>query len=180
MAERSDYHHGALRLALLEAARSALRADPGHDPSLRAMADAIGVSATAPYAHFPDKDTILAAVAKTGFDDLAVRLRAAAGAGDDARQDVARTYLEFAADEPGLYRLMFATRLDNRRFADLAASQRQAFAAITETYLDDPFPERSAMRLWGTLHGFAQLLAVDCLPDAQSDPALLAELAVSG
>ncbi|MBX9748821.1 MAG: TetR family transcriptional regulator, partial [Roseococcus sp.] len=57
------YHHGDLRAALLDAADALL--DEGGDGavSLREAARRAGVSPTAAYRHFADKEALLAALA---------------------------------------------------------------------------------------------------------------------
>src|ERR1039457_2812166 len=72
------YHHQNLRGALLAAALDLIRQKGGsHGFTLRAVARRAGVSHTAPYRHFRNKDDLLGAIAEEGFLRLAVFLRAA-------------------------------------------------------------------------------------------------------
>jgi AcrR family transcriptional regulator len=75
--EKPRYHHGDLRAALLGAAMELLEEDDG-GLSLRAVARRAGVSATAPYRHFADKEALESELAAQGFADLGRRLGAAA------------------------------------------------------------------------------------------------------
>ena len=61
------YHHGNLRAALIEAGMALLAARALDDLSLREVARAVGVSATAVYRHFPDKGALMAALAAEGL-----------------------------------------------------------------------------------------------------------------
>ena len=63
----SSYHHGNLRQELMELAEKHLVEGGVRDLSLRALAREIGVSQTAPYRHFRDKNALLAALATEGF-----------------------------------------------------------------------------------------------------------------
>ncbi len=63
----SNYHHGNLRQELMELAERHLIEGGVGDLSLRALAREIGVSQTAPYRHFRDKNALLAALATEGF-----------------------------------------------------------------------------------------------------------------
>ena len=64
---RPSYHHGDLRQALLKGALD-LIADVGIDNlSLRRLAERVGVSRTAPYHHFSDKNDLLCAIAAVDF-----------------------------------------------------------------------------------------------------------------
>ena len=108
---KAAYHHGNLHEALLEAARALLAESGVEGLSLRKVAKAAGVSATAPYSHFRDKQALLAELAAEGFDELADSMESqAASAGDDTRQrlaGLARGYVAFATQNPALFQLMF-------------------------------------------------------------------------
>ncbi len=69
MTTSSNYHHGDLRTALINTATSIIE-ERGIDAlSLRKLAEQVGVSRTAPYHHFKDKNALLSAIAAKGFDD---------------------------------------------------------------------------------------------------------------
>ena len=61
------YHHGDLRAALVASACQLLEEKGVTALSLREVARRSGVSQAAPYRHFPDKASLLAAVAAEGF-----------------------------------------------------------------------------------------------------------------
>ncbi|MCW8832865.1 MAG: TetR/AcrR family transcriptional regulator, partial [Colwellia sp.] len=63
----SSYHHGDLHSSLLETA-TAMITEQGIDAlSLRKLAERIGVSRTAAYHHFKDKNDLLSAIAAQAF-----------------------------------------------------------------------------------------------------------------
>lgn len=99
----------ALRDSLIAAALAILEADNG-EPSLRAVARAAGVSAMAPYRHFPDKAGLLAAVADHGFETLRVALTAADADPEPSEALFAQgmAYIDFARANPALFRLMYS------------------------------------------------------------------------
>src|ERR1043165_3372099 len=68
--KKSRYHHGDLRNALLDAARSILEEESLANLSLRAVARRAGVSHAAPYRHFPNHESLLAELATEGFAEL--------------------------------------------------------------------------------------------------------------
>jgi len=113
--ERRSYHHEDLPRALMEAALESVRSDGAPAVSLRAVARSVGVSASAAYHHFEDKDALLAAVGIAGHAELSRRLHEAAdgvvGEGAAAAVDRLRAtgfaYVRFALDEPHLFRLAF-------------------------------------------------------------------------
>jgi AcrR family transcriptional regulator len=61
-----NYHHGNLRAELLDTALQRLHEEGVEALSLRALARSVGVSQTAPYRHFSDKNDLLAALATRG------------------------------------------------------------------------------------------------------------------
>src|SRR5689334_9318570 len=81
-AESAPYHHGDLRRALLDGVLE-LVAERGHAAgiTLREVARRVGVSHSAPYRHFEDKEALLAALASEGFTKLSSAL-------SEARRDV--------------------------------------------------------------------------------------------
>ena len=88
---RPTYHHGDLRNSLIRAALT-LVAERGVDGfSLRGAARTVGVSPSACYRHFADREALLAAVAHEGLDTLAEAMRVAAApyAEDDAARSCA-------------------------------------------------------------------------------------------
>lgn len=112
---RENYHHGDLEAALIEAAVDLVRkTGPGH-LSLRAVAEQVGVSPSAVYHYFPDKDYLVSAVGDKLFIDLAEMQKSALShiPGKSARaarlryRELGRTYFRWAYQEPNLFRLMF-------------------------------------------------------------------------
>ena len=73
-----SYHHGDLRNALLEAARSILEEQDLSELSLRAVARRAGVSHAAPYRHFPNHEALLVELAMEGFSELRQEIASAA------------------------------------------------------------------------------------------------------
>src|SRR5260221_10566697 len=136
----SSYHHGDLRAASLRAARELLEEDGSAALSMRAVARRAGVSPTAPYRHFPDREALVSAVASVGYRELAAKLAAAhpAPSTPDDLTSVAVEYVRFALEHPALFRAMFAEPCDPDSAERVAAT-----AAITEylaTAVRDTFP----------------------------------------
>jgi len=105
-------HHGDLRQALIAAALDLVAESSADDVTLRAVARRAGVSAAAPYHHFADKDALLAAVARDGFDSLTrVQLAVLDGPGSARRklEEMVEQYVRFATNHQTHYRLMFRT-----------------------------------------------------------------------
>ena len=121
-----SYHHGDLRNALLNAARSILEEEGLGALSLRAAARKAGVSHAAPYRHFPNHEALLVELALEGFAELQEEIVASAtgpGLVSDRVCDIGAAYMRFVARRPALARLMFGAQLPNRdSFPQLAAA----------------------------------------------------------
>jgi AcrR family transcriptional regulator len=103
-----------LRETLIAAALRILETD-SVEPTLRAVARAAGVSAMAPYRHFPDKAGLMAAVANRGFEMLRDVLIAADNE-PDAREALfaqGMAFIDFARTHPALFRLMYSHEYGN-------------------------------------------------------------------
>lgn len=105
------YHHGNLREELLELALADLESTGAATLSLRDLAARAGVSKTAPYRHFPDRDALLAALMDHGWKDLHDATERAQTSATDplsGLRSMGRAYLGFALSRPGMYRLLFS------------------------------------------------------------------------
>ena len=77
---RKTYHHGDLKNALIKAGVEILSQEGVEGLSLRKVAQRAGVSHNAPYSHFPDKQSLIAAISTEGFRQLYGELDAAVSA----------------------------------------------------------------------------------------------------
>ena len=155
--ERRGYHHGGLRDALLEAARSLLAERGPAGFTLAEAAKLVGVTAAAPYRHFTDRNALMSELARRGFEQFGARL---VGAWDEGRPDpqsaLARmggAYLAFSRDEPGLYSAMF----DNPGAPCAPSTAAPAEKTIEVLRL----AARNVLRRRGALEGGARQLALE-------------------
>ena len=169
MKSRSKYHHGELRSALVSLAVKEIARAGVEKLSLRSLARQAGVSPTAPFRHFPDKQTLLAGIAIEGFEELARRLTetSESNAGiEDRFIELGATYVGFAQDFPVHYQLMFGAVL-----GDFSASKElQEASAASYAVLDTTLTEiKNNQQLdhdvatlgglvWSTVHGMASLV----------------------
>jgi AcrR family transcriptional regulator len=112
---------------------------------VREVARRTGVSHNAPYRHFPDRDSLLAALAAEGFQQFGDALE------KRPRREMGEAYVEFALAHPQRFRLMFGGLpgvSDHRAYEAL----RQSFADLGED------AEYAAAAAWGLVHGLAHLL----------------------
>lgn len=155
-----------LRGRLIEYAAAMIEAGDA-DISLRGVARAAGVSAMAPYRHFPDKAALIGAVASSGFGALRKELETAdRSAGDAERALIAQgvAYIAFAGDHPALFRLMFA----GPSVATLASNcDTDAYSVlanrVASLVMHDS--ETAALACWSIVHGLAMLMLDARIPN---------------
>lgn len=165
------YHHGDLQRALVDAAQTILEREGPAALSLRAVAREAGVSPAAPYHHFKDKDELISAVAKSGFEMLIEAMSAASGRNDtDSARSLAIgvAYVCFARDHPAMYHTMFdAGRKRDPKFSGPGGRhqsgayvmardlrERQAAAAGVTDPID---VELTTIANWCAAHGLAEM-----------------------
>ncbi len=166
---RKSYHHGDLRDALIVAGMKILETRQSQDLGLREVAREVGVSATAVYRHFPDKDALLRAIAARGFAMMAEMQMAASApaAGAAAFAAVGGAYVRFALRYPAIFRLMFSSApprdLFSVKLEDLAGPMRllrEHVSGVTPPHLSDETRKIVSIRAWALVHGLA-VLALD-------------------
>jgi AcrR family transcriptional regulator len=111
-----SYHHGDLRSALVCAAVARVNEVGAEHVSLRAVAAEVGVSPSAAYHHFADKDALLGEVAAQGLHHLVIAVSAEVEAIPAGSREAAmlrfraagQAYVSFALSHPQLFRVAFS------------------------------------------------------------------------
>jgi|LNFM01.1.fsa_nt_gb AcrR family transcriptional regulator len=154
--------------------------------SLREAARRAGVSAAAPYHHFESREALLSALCTEGFAELSARgEHALAEAPSDAGSRLValgRSYVRFAREQPGHFRLMFSTShnptVEGSPLADprslngftqlvdaVKAAQREGAAPAGD-------PAGLVLLAWTIVHGLATLTVDGALADGMPTFAL--------
>ena len=157
------YHHGDLRAAVIAAGLKRLQDGDDGELGLRALARDVGVSATALYRHFPDKEALLDALADEGLRRLGAMQAQAwlkAGGGVAGFKATGAAYVRFAHDEPALFRLSFTRQMPDRKeggdggevaYNLLRAGVGEALPGVAD-------PDVAALHAWSLVHGLAMLI----------------------
>jgi AcrR family transcriptional regulator len=172
--EKKQYHHGNLREELVRLGLEELERNDKDDLSLRDIAEKAGVSKTAPYRHFADKDALLAAITTEGFRRFGDRLKEALQPKDrDGRKMIAemcRIYIDFARANPKLYHLMFSSFGRQSEDPYCAQEGQRSLDQLREA-VKIWLPQRPAdeiesavLAIWGYVHGLASLTLEGFLP----------------
>ena len=164
---RPNYHHGDLRSAMIETGLSWLSAQNSDEISLREIARQVGVSATAVYRHFPDKNALITALCERGETELAAAQRTAAiavGGGSAGFGASGQAYVRFALARPSLFRLMMSIRPATAKLTDVLDDKGQAMRGLRDdvaAILPGSGDERqrlAAIHAWSLVHGMAMLM----------------------
>lgn len=167
---RKGYHHGNLREALIKAALDLISEKGPAGFTFAEAARVAGVSPAAPYRHFRDRDSLIADVAKQGFQLFAEALARAWNDGQPnaraAFDRVGNAYLAFARTEPAYFSAMFESGLALSDYPELHATGDKAFGvlksaceALIATMPADKRPPvmMVALHIWSLSHGIASL-----------------------
>jgi len=178
------YHHGDLRRALIDEALRTIQTHGVEHLTLRTVGQRLGVSRSALYRHFADKQSLLATVGKEGFRELRQVLTDAwerNGHGRIGFDAMARAYVEFAVAHPSHYRVMFGGFIESAAKDDhFLAQAKAAFQVLVDALIeqqnaggirrDDPV--LMARFVWALVHGTAMLVIDGQLPKAAQREAL--------
>lgn len=160
-----------LREQILDAA-SRLLVETGDEDavSIRAVAEAVGVTPPSIYLHFADKTELIFAICERYFDELDRMSEAAAGASDDAIESMilrGRAYIRFGLENPEPYRVIFMRKPTDTplpwQYEKIVTSSafghlvQAVTAAIASGRLEGD-PMLVSISLWASVHGITSLL----------------------
>ncbi len=161
-----------LRDELLDAAEGLLLAKGSMDAvSVRAIADAVGVTPPSLYLHFEDKDELFFAVCNRRFEDFEAVLRGAVeGIVDPVERlrAMGRAYVRYGTERAEHYEIIFGPRaqdvVGDRSLEDTAGMRALGLlvetvqAGIADGALRDQDPWLVSMTVWSAVHGAVMLL----------------------
>lgn len=165
-----SYHHGDLKVALLDAVEQVVRERGVGHVSLRAVARRVGVTHAASAHHFENKAGLLTAFATQGYMQLAGAVltaidEAQAVDGPAVLEAVGRGYVRFALANPGRFEVMFRLDFLNANDPEFVAASEGAYSLLvitisrceSEGFLGSRDPEIVAVSAWSMVHGLAAL-----------------------
>jgi AcrR family transcriptional regulator len=110
MKSKRPYHHGHLKQALLDAALDLIRTKGAEAFTVREVARLAGVSHSAAYRHFRDKNDLLAAVATEGYNRMTEQMVAAMEPGKTAYEKFGLSgtgFIQFALRNPEHFKVIY-------------------------------------------------------------------------
>ncbi|MCM0606175.1 MAG: TetR/AcrR family transcriptional regulator [Xanthomonadaceae bacterium] len=166
------YHHGDLKVSLIKTALKMLETQSPIALSLRELAKKAGVSQSAPYRHFKDKDELINAICTEAFE---IKLKLMQEAMIEAKGDPLQTYFgcgisyfRMGLKHPQHFKLMFSELCSpDESHPELQRVAATTFALVREMVLiaqkggvigpGDPY--HIAMNCWCVVNGYTVLYA---------------------
>jgi AcrR family transcriptional regulator len=171
MSRKNSYHHGDLKNALIQAGIEILSKEGVNGLSLRKVARKAGVSHAAPYAHFTDKQALVAAISTAGYEKLYAKVYDAVQhhQGDPLRQfvEAAWAYVEFALTDPDHFKITLSGVVEKEKdypaFVEISHKSFRLVVELVEAgqragILNEGPADLVAVSVWGLVHGFVSLI----------------------
>lgn len=175
-----SYERGGLRNALVEEGRRMFEENGASELSLRELARRLGVSEAAPSRHFKGKEELLAAIAISGFEQLAEQRKEISARhlpGLPKAREMMLSYVRFAESHAGLFDLMTGPRLLQEFVrGDVEATSNISYShfsdSIFELALESGWDKKQLHYLshaaWSMEHGVAALVLGGRIPRTDS------------
>ncbi len=176
------YHHGDLKNALIQAGVEILSKDGVTGLSLRKVALRAKVSHSAPYAHFSDKQSLIAAISTEGFNQLYTELSAVAeeydGDSEKMLRAATKTYVDFAFAKTDIFGIMFSRVIEKEKeypaFVEVSQRTFRLVVGIVQKcqrsgILPAGQTELVAVSVWGQIHGIVSLALEGQIPHKVRD-----------
>lgn len=165
---KTSYHHQNLRQKLLKETRKIISESGTDKVTLRFLAERTGVSRTAPYRHFADKFSLLAAVAEEGYVEMINHIRNKMNENEirsekDIKSGFA-AYIEYAVKNPANYQLMFGKKIIKKEdYPETAKAAADLFNLLLtaveisrkKKLIKPGSPEKTAHIMWAFSHGLS-------------------------
>lgn len=160
---KPPYHHGDLSGTILQAAAELLEEQGVEGLKMRELARRARVSHNAPYRHFPDRDSLLAALAADGFSRLGKTQQEALAAG--GLKGMGEAYVRFALAHPQRFRLMFGGAVRIAAHPALREVATRVFdglsGALSGQVAEAAGARDASIAAWAMVHGLANLMLDD-------------------
>jgi len=186
---KKNYHHGNLKDESIQIAFDFIAKEDFDKLTLKVLSDAMGTSRSAIYKHFASKDKLIEAMIDKGFEKFDSSFSPVLS---DTTQPLvdrfyhsAKLYVDFAKNNPTLYRLLFGKKYAHLREAIISIKDEDCSGfgtlkkAIEEGQESGILKEESsydrAIMIWAMLHGFASLI-IDGFMDVEESSDKLTEM----
>ena len=169
---KHDYHHGNLKEEFIRITFDFIAKEDVEKLTLKVLSDATGTSRSSIYKHFKNKDALIETLIEKGFEkfdfETTLYLKDNAKALLDKFYLTGKLYVEFAKNNPNLYRLLFGKKyahireeilnIKDENCSGFAALQKMVEDGQRQGILKKEDSYRQAIVIWATMHGFSSLI----------------------
>lgn len=171
---RETYHHGDLKQELIENGLLLLNKEGFESFSLRKVASMCGVSHTAPYKHFKDKEELVNAInGEVSRKFYLALLEVTSLYSDDLKLEIVemgKAYVRFMVENPEYLKFMFLAdnlspiKIENNKFYEREDGAFSVFKNSAEKFfqsinLDKSLYMEKTLSMWSLVHGMALLIS---------------------
>ncbi len=155
------YHHGNLKMELLEKGLEFVDEHGVEELSMRKLAEVCGVSSAAPYAHFQNKEDFLIQAQRFITEQFTETLQECIATVKDKKKillELGKRYVIFFYENPSYYHFLFS----HGRVELTDYPPYQLFAEVVDEAFSEMGVKKKARRkkmlaLWSMVHGLAGL-----------------------
>ncbi|NQT60680.1 MAG: TetR/AcrR family transcriptional regulator [Bacteroidetes bacterium] len=172
----NSYHKGNLKNTLISSGLEILSEEGIGSLSLRNVAKRAGVSHAAPYRHFKNRESLIAAIAEEGYKKLSDTITISASLYPQNPElqlkEAGWGYIQFAVENPEHLKVMFGSFSD-----ECVLDKGTSFDALIDLILTcqkadlvqagDPIT--LALTTWSTVHGLALIIINNQMPGDGSE-----------
>jgi AcrR family transcriptional regulator len=183
--EKAGYHHGDLESAFIAQAQSLVAKFGVEKISLREISSQLGVSPSAAYHHFSDKEALLSAVAQQAFQELGQQMHEAVGKFQGKGLVAARrrfratgeSYVHYALKNRNLFLLAFGPYCQGEVYPKEETLAWQCLVnSLNELdelgYINPKIRPYAEILAWSAIHGISNLLLDELMPLEAVEPLL--------
>ncbi len=169
--EKESYHHGALREALIEKGIELIREEGVEKFSLRKVANLCGVSHTAPYKHFKNKEELIDDITTYVLEDFGEEIRVVAqqNPGENCLLEIGKHYVTYMLEHKDYFYFMFQSTIKPKvaiKGDEVIYDKINPYGVFDEVaskFLAEQYPDKAqrnllVVSLWSMVHGIAHLL----------------------
>lgn len=179
MARRKDHTREELTQLAIDSGRKLVQAEGPDALTARKVAQAMGYTAGTLYNIFENIEGLIVAINATTLESMAERMDPILKEDNGAEfriQQFCLAYLDFQADEPALWNLLFATPIKSEAHSeDYHTAVHKVFDPVIDTMLPISRSLKAARQdvkiIWSTLHGICLLQQSNKLDVDEADPA---------
>jgi AcrR family transcriptional regulator len=169
---KNEYHHGNLKVELLKIAFDFIKENDVDNLTLKILGDATGTSRSAIYRHFASKDALIENMILEGFDSFDAMVTPILLDNSKHLLDrfyiAGKEYINFANNNPNLYRLLFGKKYatTRERLVSIKDEDCSGFGALKIAIeegqsiglLKKENSYEQSIILWSSLHGLSSLI----------------------